>query len=94
MLLQNPTSTGLAMTYFNDPETVAYHHLEHMLSLKLPDLGKFLIDYSPADLNCYLRMRTLDGITFHVDLHTSNPDKLTLDQILQCIDEQYPELNI
>jgi hypothetical protein len=82
------------MTYFNDRETVAYQHLHHMLSRKLPDLDKFLIDRPPAELNCYLRMRTFDGITFCVDLHTFEPDKLTLDQILQCIDEQYPELNI
>jgi hypothetical protein len=82
------------MTYFNDPKTVAYQHLHHMLSRKLPDLDKFLIDRSPADLTCYLHMRTFDGITFCVDLHTFNPDKLTLDQILQCIDEQFPELNI
>jgi hypothetical protein len=82
------------MTYYHDPETVAYHHLHYMLSLKLPDLDKFLIEQSPADLTCYLRMRTFDGIAFCVDLHTSNPDKLTLDQILQCIDEQFPELNI
>jgi hypothetical protein len=82
------------MTYYNDRETLAYYNLEHMLSLKLPDLDKFLIDRSLADLNCYLHMRTFDGITFCVDLHTFNPDKLTLDQILQCIDEQFPELNI
>jgi hypothetical protein len=82
------------MTYFNDRETVAYQHLHHMLSLKLPDLDKFLIDRPPAELNCYLHMQTFDGITFRVDLHTFEPDKLTLDQILQCIDEQFPELNI
>jgi hypothetical protein len=82
------------MTYYNDPETVGYHHLHHMLSSKLPDLDKFLIDQSPADLTCYLHMQTFDGITFRVDLHTFKPDKLTLDEILQCIDEQFPELNI
>jgi hypothetical protein len=82
------------MTYYNNPETVAYHHLHHIISSKLPDLDKFLIDYSPVDLTCYLRMRTFDGITFRVDLHTSKPDRLTLDEILQRIDEQFPELNI
>jgi hypothetical protein len=82
------------MTYFNDHETVAYDHLHYILSLKLPDLDKFLINRPPAELNYYLHMQTFDGITFRVDLHTSNPDKLTLDQILQCIDEQFPELNI
>ena len=82
------------MTYFNDPETVGHHHFKRALQHKMPNLGNFQFVRSPEDFTTYLYIHTTSGISIKVALDHMNLDKLSIQDIFQHIDEQYPELNI